>query len=524
MREVAELKTDKSSKISLTYGGFFTVATAYLVIPVVIFLMAYLKLPFAIVASLAITALTVLMIRHVRSTPKASEKIELSTGLIVGFSLVILAWCFISGIGEFSHCTEDHAVRYAILNDLVKYKWPVFYDLSKQSLPSVKALIGEDKVAFAYYFTFYMVPALLGKLFGLTFARVALLLWSAFGLFLTTFGIGFYHKKMSPVILLIFMIFAGFDILPFIWRVYVQKLNANWEGWNYGYNIHGVFCQNMNVYNQSIPGWLLTILLLSLPDNRYVGTMGSLMFCYSPWATIGILPIAICQVLRNDEKKETKKYLADIFNIGNIIVPIVIFISFAAFYSANSNATEYKGFSWNFFYSIGECIESYILYVIFEFGIWAAILFKSNRKNRLYWVVIATLLLLPVYQVSFANDFLMRGTLSPMFTVMVMFTGLFMKDIERTKENKGQVDFATLGKVVAMFFAGIVPLLLMISAVMGTVDLYTGKEAEPFQYRIVSFGDMSTDKSAELCDKQFFVHDYEDALFFKYLGKVPKDY
>ena len=114
MREVAELKTDKSSKISLTYGGFFTVATAYLVIPVVIFLMAYLKLPFAIVASLAITALMVLMIRHVRSTPKASEKIELSTGLIVGFSLVILAWCFISGIGEFSHCTEDHAVRYAI--------------------------------------------------------------------------------------------------------------------------------------------------------------------------------------------------------------------------------------------------------------------------------------------------------------------------------------------------------------------------------------------------------------------------
>ena len=56
----------------------------------------------------------------------------------------------------------------------------------------------------------------------------------------------------------------------------------------------------------------------------------------------------------NDEKKDKKTFLKDLFGIGNIIVPIVIFISFAAFYSANSNATEYKGFSWKFFYSIGE--------------------------------------------------------------------------------------------------------------------------------------------------------------------------
>lgn len=524
MREVTELKTGNSGKLSLTYGGFFTVATAYLVVPAVIFLMTYLKLPFAIVMSLCLMAITFLMIRHVRATKKASEKIDISLGMIIGSSLVIIAWCFLSGIGEFAHCTEDHAVRYAILNDLVKYKWPVFYDLSNQSLPEVKAIVGTDKVAFAYYFTFYMIPALIGKIFGLTVARVAILLWSALGLFLAMLGVAFFHKKMSPAILVIFIFFAGFDILPFLWRLYVQKLDANWEGWNYGYNIHGVFCQTMNVYNQSIPGWLLTILLLTMPDNKYVGTMGSLMFCYSPWATIGILPVAIYQVLRNDEKKDKKTFLKDLFGIGNIIIPIVIFISFAAFYSANSNATEYKGFSWKFFYSIGECIESYILYLVFEFGIWAAILFKSQRKNKLYWIVIATLVVLPVYQVSFANDFLMRGTLSPMFILMVMFTGLFLEKLEKTKANNGQVDAALLGGVIALLVAGLVPFLLIASTIKGTINLYNGKEEAPYQYQIVSFGDMSTDKSAELCDKQFFVHDYEDALFFKYLGKVPKDY
>ena len=129
MREVTELKKGNSGKISLTYGGFFTVAAAYLVVPAVIFLMTYLKLPFAIVMSLCLMAITFLMIRHVRSTKKASEKIDISLGMIIGSSLVIIAWCFLSGIGEFAHCTEDHAVRYAIFCGLFSMIFPISHCL-----------------------------------------------------------------------------------------------------------------------------------------------------------------------------------------------------------------------------------------------------------------------------------------------------------------------------------------------------------------------------------------------------------
>ena len=90
------------------------------------------------------------------------------------FVLVVL-WIYFSGIGSFSFQNGDHIVRNPIFRDLINYKWPVIYDLSKMS-QNITSITGTDKVMFVYYFAYWLPSAVVGKIFGEAAANVALYL------------------------------------------------------------------------------------------------------------------------------------------------------------------------------------------------------------------------------------------------------------------------------------------------------------------------------------------------------------
>jgi len=496
--------------MTLKYRDLLLSAIVYLLLPVVIFFFGFTKVYWAIILS----ALALVSAFFVLRTADDKRTITISKKYIAGVVLFCLAWCYIAGIGEFTWTTTDHNVRYAILNDVVNYDWPVIYDLSSQSNPLAASQLGSGEVAFAYYLIFWLVPGLVGKLFGLLAARIALIVWSALGLILTVFALNFVQKKPMVTALILLFAFGGFDVVMYFIKVLINGASS-FEGWNREFYIHGNFYQTMNTFNQTIPCWLISILFLDSRHNKNVGFWGALCFCYSPWATVGMLPLALCRLFEKKENRNAKSILT----IGNIVMPVVALSVFGLYYTANSGATDMKGFVWNFFKGeIPLMFLCYFLYVIVEFGLWSLLVFKDQKKNPMFWAAILVLLIMPVYKITKANDFLMRGSLVPVFVIMLCVLPKIDEAFLALKRDGN--DRKAIGVMGMLFVSACTCFLLLMVSVSSTLEIYNGTDTsvQP-RDEIVSFGDIEDENQADLCKRQFFVYDYENRPFYRIFGK-----
>ncbi|MBR4493223.1 MAG: hypothetical protein IKP14_00785 [Clostridiales bacterium] len=511
----------KDVEVTITRGNFFTASLIYLTLPVIIFFFGYLKIVWALLFSvLTITALVFAIKRFKQEGPgDQADKITLKPSYFAVVIPLIIVFLFLGGVSEYSWTTIDHRVRYAILNDLINYKWPVIFDFSTQENPIVAAQLGEGKVAFAYYFVFWMVPAVIGKLTNLAVARVALFIWSGIGLFLVSLGGSFLYKKASKTMFIAIMFFSGFDVIPGYINDFLH-IESTWEGWNIHLHIHGNFYQIMNVFNQSIPGWLITMLLMLCLSGSCVGLLGSLMFCYSPWAAIGFAPLCLCRLLMNKTKENRKTIITDLITPGNLIAPVVFIIVFATYFTANSQATSGNGLIWKFYDTPMELIIDYVKYAVFEFGIWALIIFKRHKKDPLFWTSIATLLIMPIYKITIANDFIMRGSMAPMFLIGIYVSIFITDNFYRCLNDKGFV-LKTRAAVLTLIVAAYVPINLLITSAVMTYEIKVNKGhlEDDCTHDIDSFGNINHEDQLDMVKTQFYVYNYEDTIFFKYLAK-----
>ena len=511
-------------EIKITLSKFFLVALIYLVLPVVIFFIGYLKPLWAVLFS-GLTAFSVWWAWHDMSGKKRSlneRSVTVKGSYFLFLIPVVLFILYIGGVGEFSWCVGDHRVRYAILYDLINYKWPVVYDFSTQGNPVVAKALGEGKVAFSYYFVFWMVPAVIGKVFGIMAARVVLLLWSAVGLSLVALGAVFLYGKQSRFLFVALMLFAGFDVFPYLYQQY-SGFGATWEDWTLHFRVVGNFYQIMNVFHQSIPGWLITVLLLLCASSRCVGLLGSLMFCYSPWAAIGILPMCIVKLFIANKGLKAKEVFKNLFTIGNLIAPVVFFVCFASFYMANPNATYDYGFVWTFYGNKTSFVADYIAFIVFEFGIWTVLIFKKYKKDWMFYCSVATMLILPLYKMSGPNDLLMRGSMAPLFAIS-LYAAMFVTDGFNEMMKKDNKKIRPRLKVLTIFVAAYSSINFLITSVLFTSMIYMKMEPEQnMTTGIESFGNIREEEYLEMVRVQFYVYDHEDKLFFKYLAKQQKD-
>ena len=508
--------------IKITLSKFFLAALIYLTLPVIIFFIGYLKPLWAALFS-GLTVFSVWWVWHDMSVKKQGKELALnepSVTLKASYFLflipAVLIFIYLGGVGEFSWCVGDHRVRYAILYDLINYKWPVIYDFSTQSNPVIAKALGEGKVAFSYYFVFWMVPAVIGKVFGMMTARIVLVLWSAVGLSLVALGAVLLYGKQSRFLFIALMLFAGFDVFPYLYQQHTG-FGATWEDWTMHFRVVGNFYQIMNVFHQAIPGWLVTILLLLCVRARCVGLLGSIMFCYSPWAAIGILPMCIAKLFTAN--KGVKEAFKNLFTVGNLIAPVIFFICFAPLYTANSNATYDYGFIWNFYGSWSRLVIEYLAFVVFEFGIWALLIFKKHKKDGMFYCSVATMLILPMYKMTGPNDLLMRGSMAPLFAIS-LYVAMFVTDGFNEMMEKDNKKIRPRLKVLTLFVAAYSSINFLITSVLFTSMIYMKMEPEQgMTTSIVSFGNIREEDNLEMVRVQFYVYDYEDKVFFKYLAK-----
>lgn len=520
MKEVTSLKpARKTPTIKLTYSKFTMISLLYLAIPVAILFLGYLKPIIGIAFTLMVGAGVYYAIKNSSKDKDGAlneRSIEIKPLTLVILSLLSVFFIFYAGVGEFAFCTIDHRVRYAILKDLIDYKWPVIYDFSTQSNPVVSQILGEGEVAFAYYFTFWMIPAIIGKLFGLMVARVAIILWSAIGLLLVAIGTYFIRSKTPVFIFLAIILWGGWDFIPWLINT-LTNVETTFEGWNCHLHVHTNYYQLFNVFNQSIPGWLITILLMTSRNNKSIGLLGGLMFCYSPWATVGMVPLCVNRLICKENISSDKKTnIRNIFSIGNLLAPVAALVVFASMYTANPDATSSSGLIWKFYDAPMELVKDYVWYVVFEFGIWALILFHKYKKDSMFWTAIGTLMVLPIYKVSIANDFIMRGSLVPFFLISI-YTVIWVSEQFEIALGK-EFSLKSRLALLALVISGFVAINSFITSFALSIKIWQGTE-ESCARDIDSFGDIKDPNQISMVRTQFYVYNYEDSIFFKYLAK-----
>lgn len=524
MQEATSINTKYSGKLFISNKVFFAMALSYLALPVVVFILGWLRLYIAIPASLLVLGLLLMSIKDSDKKPSKAvmerRGMELSVAFLVIVAVVSVLLTITSDIGEYVWGTTDHAYRRAIFRDLVNYKWPVIYDLSKQSNPYVNAYLADTKVGFAYYFTFWMIPAVFGKIFGFAAGNVVLVLWSAFGIALTMLGMALIIRRSTYAIIFSYIFFSGLDIIPYF---YFQTHGTQEWMWLEGYTQHIVYISNinnlLNVFNQCIPCWLIVVLLMLTCNNRSIGFIGALTFAYSPWATIGMVPLALYYLLRKEVLSDRKTNFKNIMSPLNVIPAVLMLIIFVPMYMANSNATSVSGFTWSFYGSPGKFILGYLFAVVIELLPFALLLGKDYGKKPIFWVTMGTLLVMPIYKISFQNDFTMRGSMPEFFVLTIMLAAVISRVISQKKERTNNVRTTSefikmVGALLVIITMSLVAFQMLLIVISSTFDGSARCNED-----IYSLGDVKDEEYIDLIDEQFYVYDYENTFFYKYMSR-----
>ena len=513
MQEVTSLKKKSSDKISISYNAFFVMAACYLVIPAAIMILGWIKLLIALPAALLLILSLVFAIKGESALSK-DRVLELPKKQFIAIVVFSVLATIVIGVGEIVAPMYDHAFRRAMLRDLINYDWPIYYDLSLQSNPVVNEMLPDCTVAYSYYSTFWMIPAVLGKLFGFMFGNIVLVIWSAFGIFLILTGVTFFTKKFTYASMVMLICYSGLDAIPYFFYMFTGTEDWMWlEGWTEHISFISNINNLLNVFNQCIPCWLIVILLMTCKSNKHIGLIAGVMFTYSPWATIGVVPLAAYALLSKE------KGIRGLFSVANIVPALTILGCFAPMYMANSSATSVSGTTLSFYGSIGKLLGALILVAVIEIAPSVLMTYKLFGKDKLLWVAAGTLLVLPLYKISNFNDLTMRGAMPAQFVLCVMLItviGRFFSDnTDKKGRFNGRFTLKTIGctlLLLVMSFIAFQQLLL--------VGLYTMNRAnEDFTEQIGSFGNINQEDYAETVNGNFFVYDYEDQFFYRYMAR-----
>lgn len=182
-------------------------AALYLAAPVFIFLLTWFKPGYGVPLALLLALGCVLALRTGAAPLEARSHWRGPTPLQwLALLAVALLWTALGGAGHLFYANHfDWHVRDALLLDLSRVTGP----LAVQALPSHESWILRCPLGY------YLVPALLGRLVGLQWAQLGLLLWTYLGVVLVMAQLALVRQgwKFIGLMLLVLPLFSGMDWL-----------------------------------------------------------------------------------------------------------------------------------------------------------------------------------------------------------------------------------------------------------------------------------------------------------------------
>ncbi|MCM1217612.1 MAG: hypothetical protein NC548_24235 [Lachnospiraceae bacterium] len=410
--------------------------------------------------------------------------------------LLIALWVYLSGIGGWCYQNSDHAARSAIFRALVTYNWPVI------SFDRSRGLI--------YYIGFWLPAACVGKLFGLEAGYAAQVIWAILGIFIVYYLICVYRKKVDllPIAFLIF--FSGLDYAGtwILGEEGVHLGNAlHLEWWAYDVQYTSMTAQLFWVFNQAIPAWVSTALILTQKNCKNTLFILSLTMLTSTIPFVGLLPIAV--YFYGKRVKTDRRLWKEVFTFQNVIGVVLIggtvFLYLIGNLSGGVIGREKAAFA---AVEPMALLLKYLLFYFLEFGVYLYFVCKYREKDSMVYLITVILLICPFIKVGYQQDFCMRASVPALFILML----LCMETLERIRLDGKKVLMA--GYSVVLLVGAVTPFNEIHRSIRET--FWSVVDGESVRYPEV-------DVENELLYGKNFSGEIEGNLFYKYLGNVKKD-
>lgn len=414
------------------------IAYLYILLPIIIFMLGWMKPYFGIPCTIVVIAAFLRMCRD-----KFDQRIHWNIENILSFlSCLILIFVIVifSGIGGLTYQNLDHLFRNEIYEVLVKYDWPVYFSKTTGNHTA--------RIGLCYYIGFWLPAAIVGKLFGVSAGYLFQILYAVIGLALVAYFFFAYFKKVSFWQLLSFFFFSGLDIVGYLitHNGAAPMFIGHPDWWVEIFEYSSFTAQLFWVYNQAIFAWLVTQLLFMQENNRYVLFILSSLLLTGTLPCAGLFPYIIYIVAKNISKCQGKTLsieLREILSIDNILGGGVIgVVSSLYLFSNNAVSASSSIFA---LHNRREFIL-YIAFILLEVGIYLLIIYNKKYKSKLYWLTAAILCIYPLIQIGEGHDFCMRASIPALLILYVMVFDTLQE--YRTEHN--YLKFATLAVILSI--------------------------------------------------------------------------
>lgn len=379
----------------------------YLALPTLIFMIGWLKWYWALLFGI-LTAFACVKVFTDSMSDRCLMLGRTDIKIFMKALLIIALWVYLSGIGGWCCQNKDHEVRNAIFRALVNYDWPVV------SYSGERGLI--------YYIGFWLPAACVGKLFGLEAGYTAQVIWAVAGIFIVYYLICVYRKKVDlwPVAFLIF--FSGLDFVG-AWILGEDgtnlKMALHLEWWAVDFQFTSMTAQLFWVFNQAIPAWIATILILVQKNCKNILFILALTMLSATIPFVGLIPIAVYLYIRHviTNKERWKEIITFQNMVGVFIIGICVFLYLIGNGSGQMIGKDNAGLV------VREPAAQwlrYFLFFILEIGVYLYFVYKYRKKDSLLHLITLVLLSCPFIKIGSDHDFCMRASIPALFILMLM--------------------------------------------------------------------------------------------------------
>jgi len=402
----------------------YETSVVYIGLPVFIFFAGWLR-PLAAVPVCAVFLISIFMMLKNRPEPLELHISRRQWGTVLISLLLLALWVFLSGQGGFAFQNSDFHYRNAIFHDLIEKSWPVIYHYRAGG--SIAA--ASETSVLTYYIAYWLPGAVVGKLFGWYAANTFQYFWTLLGLALVTYYLFRTLRRVSVRSVLILIFFSGLDLAGYLLlsKGVFPGLTDHiewWSGLQYSSNTTLLFW----VFNQTVTIWLAILLILNLKNSRSLFFLYAMLLLHGPFPFLGMLPIVLWKAWQGYPLSGCLKTGKGILRIkgfifwfwngvrraltfenlaGGISVLLIIYL-----YLRNNVSGGTAGMNtWS---------SKTTLLVILEGGIYLLLLFFNHHRSPLYWICLASILIIPLFKVGSSQDFCMRVSIPALFMIQIL--------------------------------------------------------------------------------------------------------
>ncbi len=421
----------------------YSAACLYLAIPMVLFLAGWAKWWIA-VPGICIIAFG--MFQMIRDIPEHSyPSFKSNPAIWIAALLVIIVWVYLSGVGRLSFQNADHWWRNRIFYLLVKEDWPVVKAVTVEGVTSLRGMV--------YYIGFWLPAAMVGKVFGISAGYFFQAVWAVCGVFLFYYFLCTFLKRTAVWPIVVFALFSGLDAVG---NAVLQQGpidlfgNSHYELWastavQFSSNTTMLFW----VFNQAIGAWLILSLILIQKKNRYLVLIISYALMTSTLPFIGLIPFFLYRGLSNHwcgkqpVSEKIKEFFKDTFTIENIVCGGFVGI-FSFLYLKENTAGQH--FAFGFPEVVRPFLMRYLFFLFIEVFVYIIAIYRYQKRNVLYWVLIPLFFLFPITQVGYGIDFCMRASIPSLAVLSI----LVIDSLFRASEKKEWVNMVIIVVLLAL--------------------------------------------------------------------------